>query len=140
VRADDRIEQGVLLSLVVDVGPVSRIEVVKSRDVDADVRRCTGTVRAEPVLLTVTGSAHHAAGHAFRMRIPGRVERKEPVAPDARRVVRDERVLAPPAGSVARVVRVDVDEPPVAVGGSADLRRPEAVDRPTFVAVAPEDL
>src|SRR5204863_2481855 len=140
VRPDDRIEDGVLLSLVLDVRLVSRVEVVESRHNDADVRRYAGAARTEPVLLTVTWSAHYAASHAFRMRIARRIERKEAVAPDASRVVRDERVLASPARPVARVVRIDVDEPAVTVGGSADTRRSEAVDRPTFVGVAPEDL
>src|SRR5437899_3356855 len=74
------------------------------------------------------------------MRIAHRIELEEAVAPDSRRVVRDERVLAPPAAAVARVVRVEEDQPSVAVGRRAHTSRAEAVDRLSVVRVLPEQL
>ena len=86
------------------------------------------------------------------MRIALRVEGIEAVAEDAGRVVRDERVLPPPAPPVARVVGVEVDEPavtverrPVAVGvkavdGTASVREPaeEVVEAPAVDPVRPD--
>src|SRR5262249_61562339 len=55
--------------------------------------------------------------------------RKEPVAEDPGRAVGHEAVLAVPAGAVARVECVDVDEPPVAVERTPEVRCVKAVDR-----------
>src|ERR1700751_3999245 len=75
------------------------------------------------------------------MRVPGRgIEAEEAVAEDARRVVRDERVLAAPAPSVPRVVRVEIDEAAVAVGGRAGACRPEAVDGLAVIGETAEDV
>src|SRR5437868_14025273 len=57
-----------------------------------------------------------------------RIEGVEAVAEDARRVVRNEGVLAPPTRAVDRVERVEIDEDAEAVGGRSEPRRAEAVD------------
>ena len=67
------------------------------------------------------------------------IERIEAVTEDARRVVRDERVLAPPARTVHGVVRVEIDEAAEAVGRGAEARRAEAVDRLAVIREAAED-
>src|SRR5438874_3221792 len=57
-----------------------------------------------------------------------RIERIEAVAEDARRVVGDEGVLAPPALTVHRIERVEIDQDAEAVRRRPEPRRAEAVD------------
>ena len=64
----------------------------------------------------------------------------EAVAEDARRLVREERALAPPAGAVAGIERVEVQVPAVRIERRADARRTEAVYRLTLVRVAAEHV
>ena len=82
------------------------------------------------------------AGLARRMLVAAlrRVERVEAVTEHARRVVRDEGVLAPPARPVRRVVRVEVDEAAEVVGRRPDVRRAEAVDAGCRRTLAAEEL
>src|SRR5439155_1613701 len=68
------------------------------------------------------------------------VERVEAVAEDAGVAMRDERVLAAPAGAVHGVVRVEVDEPAEAVGRGAVAGRVEAVHRRAPVREAAEQI
>src|SRR5438105_6242147 len=52
----------------------------------------------------------------------------------------EERVLPPPAVAVLRVVRVEVQDPPVAVTRHAVLRHADAVDGLPAIGEASEDL
>src|SRR5205807_7671358 len=77
-----------------------------------------------------------------RMRVPVdvRVELVEAVAEQPWRPTRDERVLARPARPVGRIVRVEIDEPPVAVRRRAVQRGAEPAHAPAPVRVPPEEM
>src|ERR1039458_6087405 len=94
-----------------------------------DVRRHTGAARGQPVLLARAGATQSRPPRRVLVAALGWIERIEAVTEDASRVVRTERVLAPPALTVHRVERVEIDEAAEAVGRRAVARRAEAVDR-----------
>jgi hypothetical protein len=83
---------------------------------------------SDPILVARPGPAV-AVGRVLRVRV-ARVGicRDEAVAEDPGRPVRDDRGVAAPAGSVDRVMGVDVDESSVAIGRRPAAGRSEAAD------------
>src|SRR5207302_2790352 len=105
--------------------PVERVEAGQDR---RDVRRHAGAARGQAVLLARAWSSRRRPTRRMLVPTGRRIEGIEAVAEDARRVVRNEGVLAPPAGAVDGVERVEIDEDAEAVGGRSEPRRAEAVD------------
>src|SRR5919201_1184462 len=140
VAVQDRVELRIHRRLECHVGRVPGVEVVQPVRAPHDVGRDAGAGRRKPVHVAVAHWAHpvEARRMGIATGIGGVLE--EAVAEDARRVVRDKRVLALPAGAVGRVVRVEVEQPTVAVRGGAEVGRAEAVDRLSEVRVAAEQV
>ena len=119
----------VCCSLERHVGGVRLVERMQPVDHRADVRRHARAAREQAVLLARAGPAPRRPPRRVLVAALRRIERIEAVTEDARRVVSDEGVLATPALTVHRVVRVEIDEAAEAVGRRAEARRAEAVDR-----------
>ena len=138
--AADRIELRVHLPLEPDIRGIMRVVGAEPlplpHQVGGDARPCHG----DPVPVACPGPAV-AVRCALRVRV-ARVGicRHEAVAEDPGRPVRDDRAVATPAGSVDRVMGVDVDESSVAVGWRPPAGRSEAPDAGAFVRVLAEDL
>src|SRR5205814_4711249 len=79
------VEQGVAVALDLDVGRAARVERVQAGALPDDVRRDAGADHGDAVLLADPGTAR--AGGARRMRIGRDLERIEPVAEGAVRLV-----------------------------------------------------
>src|SRR5215211_5818773 len=135
------VELRVHLLLVLDMSGGLRIELGKALPLPLDVRRHTGPLDGHAVRLTVSGPARPRVvawrlGVAALQWIPG----AECVAEHPRRLVRHERVLAPPARPVPRREGVEVDESSVLVQPGAVLTRLEAVDGLPLVCQPSEDV
>src|SRR4029077_3457176 len=120
---------GVHLLLERDVGRVLPVVRVEPGSLPHHVRRHAGPRSGDPVLLAGAGPALAVRGRA-RMGVAAdpRVPGVEAVAEHPGRPVRDDRVPEQPARPVGRVVRVEEEQPAVAVGRRAHARRAEAAD------------
>src|SRR5512133_298563 len=138
--AADRVQRGVHLALERHVCRVVAIERVEAGALPHHVGRHAGALHSDAVHLPGPRPALLVRRPA-RVRVAPdvRVPREEAVAEHPRRPVRDERVLAEPAGAVGRVVRVQVEEAPVLVGRVPEVGRPEAANADALVGVLAED-
>src|SRR5829696_8760980 len=81
------------------------------------------------------------AGRALRVRVTGvGIRSDEAVTEDPGGTVRNDRGFTTPAGSIDRVMGIDVDQSSVAVGGRSTAGRAEAADADAFVGVPAEDF
>ena len=135
------VELGVHLPLVCEVPNVSRVEPRQALPLPLDVGRDAGAFDRHPIGLAVPGASSSAVVAGW-VGIPAleRIASAERVTEDPRRLVRDEGVLAAPAGAVPRAEGVEVDDAPVLVETSAVLGRPVAVDGTAEVGQPAEDV
>src|SRR5205814_812732 len=107
----DLLELGVHLRLERHVRGVAGVEPVEPGPLPLYVRGHSGPDAGQAI--HVARSRPASPGSPPRMRVPVdvRVEAEEPVAEQPGRPARHERVLAPPAAPVSRVVRVEEHEP-----------------------------
>src|ERR1043166_8047119 len=134
----DQLGIHVVLELhVARVVPVVRME---SRPLPRDVRGHAGPGCRQAVHVAGPRPALPVRSSAWvRVPVDEGIEWIEAITEQPGRPTGDERVLSRPARPVHRVVRVDVDEPAVAVGRSAEARGAESANTSTLVRVAAED-
>src|SRR2546423_1121338 len=106
--AAPRGEFRVLLLLDRDIGGIPRIEVMEPGNDLLDVRRHSGARCGDAVPRAGSGAARGCLVRRMPVAAPGRVMRREAVAEEAGRVVRDRGVLAAPTRAVRRIERIDV--------------------------------